>query len=167
MKKSKVLGSFVLLTLILGIFGCVSGPPVIEDIVLKPKDAAIHSNRDFPELTVESENGNFGYWHSIEDWVSWTVEIPESYEYKFMMKYAAWGKDAGSSIVFEIGDQVLPSVLAQTSPDDDGYLEFSTREMGVLFIEAGTYELSLKVTELVDYAAGNILKLTLVPNYPE
>ncbi len=164
----KTMKLFVILTvsiLVLGVFGCVStsGGAAVEEIVLYPTDATIHSDRAVPQLEVEKPNDNLGYWHNTEEYVTWDVDIQKTMEYMITMRYAAWGENAGSSFLVEIGGQEIPGTFVSTSEANDGYFAWKDLEIGKVTLEAGAQVLTLKVTKIVKEAAANILELRIIP----
>ncbi len=165
MKTKKLHAYLVILIAALSIFGCASTPsgPVVEEIVLYPSDATIHSESAVPQLEVEKPHGNLGYWHNTKEYVTWDVEIVKTMDYMLSIKYAAWGPNAGSSFLVAIGSKEFPGILVSTSEAVDGYFAWKEMEIGKVTLEAGPQVLTMKVTKIVKEAAGNILELKIIP----
>jgi hypothetical protein len=163
MKTKKIISSLVVLGMAFILLGCVSTPAAPVEIELSPADATIHTERVLPQLQVEEPKGNLGYWHNTEEYVTWDVEIPQAGDYMISMTYAAWGENAGSSFMMEIGGKELTGIFASTSEANDGYFAWKEMEVGKVTLEAGAQVLTMKVTKIVKEAAGNIKGLKIAP----
>ncbi|MBN1648269.1 MAG: hypothetical protein JW874_09565 [Spirochaetales bacterium] len=166
----KIVICLLVVIIAFGILGCASTSGAAKpaagggsEIVLKGKDATLHTDPKMPALTIEEPNGNIGYWDKIEEYPSWDVNIPKAGKYLITLRYAAWSSYAGSSFELEIDGQKIEGTFVRTSSNDDGYFAWKNLDIGVVDLTAGDKTLTIKVTKMVSFAAANILKLTLTP----
>lgn len=85
-------------------------------------------------ITFEPEFQNIGYWDRPEEYVVWTVEVPEPGRYTLFMDAACASGSAGNRFVVEIGDDSLNGTVAATGSDWSVYRQSA---LGTLQLNAG------------------------------
>lgn len=66
------------------------------------------------QITFENDYQNIGYWHDVNDYVSWTVDIPTRGGYDIYFDWACANENAGNRYILEIGSTSIQQEVAGT-----------------------------------------------------
>ena len=135
------------------------GHPALEYTQIPARDGKAHgqikrSNR-YPNCSF------FTNWISLEDSISWMVEVPEKGKFKVQLYYTCPPGDEGSSIVLSVGKSSLQSNITEAfdpplrgmdedlTPRIESYVkDWKVLEMGEMDLDPGTFSMSLKALEM-------------------
>lgn len=143
MKKSMVCLLAAGLLLMLALTGC--GGNKVE-VKLLPEKAHLNFASD---IVVEPDEPpyNLGGWQ--DGTPMWKVEIPETGMYKVSMEYSRPGKvDKAKGTVLldhnQYDSHELNFTVRPTGKDGGDWSDYQTHEIGGVFLEAGTWQLSIE-----------------------
>ena len=106
---------------------------------LKAADCHMHGE----QLQFESRYGNIGFWNQPDEFVEWTVEVPETGTYDVLIDYACPDAAAGNVCKLSGAGQILKSSVTSTGSWDQyreikiGAIQFAKGETSVQFGPAG------------------------------
>jgi len=93
-----------------------------------------------PTIVLEEKHRNLGWWSSVDDVVTWTIDVPESGTYRVEIDYACDAHAAGHRLVMSSRGSSLTHKIAATSGWDD----YQTTEIGTLELSAGVQTVTCK-----------------------
>lgn len=92
-------------------------------------------------ITFESDYQNIGMWHGVNDYVSWTIEVPAKGEYDVYFDWACANDNAGNRYVLEIGDTTINKEVAGTG----GWSQYLRVRLGAnIPLQAGVQRVKLR-----------------------
>lgn len=112
-----------------------------------------------PTIVLEEKYGNLGWWSSADDFVTWTIDVPESRAYRLEITYACDPQAAGHRLVVASrGANVSAKVEATASWDD-----YQTIDFGKLELSAGVQTLTCKPASRPLPALMDLKQVRLIP----
>lgn len=105
-------------------------------VVLTAAKAAIYGD----QITFENEFGNIGYWHSPQDHVIWTCEIPQAGEFDVWVDAACDATVAGNLLGLSVGDATLTQKVASTG----GWNQYRLSKLGRVTLPAGMHQVRVQ-----------------------
>jgi len=130
------------------------GHPSLEFTQIPARDGKAHgqikrSNR-WPNCSF------FTNWISLEDSITWQVEVPDEGSFKVMLYYTCPEDDVGSTIQLSVGESLLQSKITEAfdpplrgmeedlTPRMESYVkDWKAMEMGIIDLSKGTFDMSL------------------------
>ncbi|HTN05032.1 MAG TPA: c-type cytochrome, partial [Planctomycetaceae bacterium] len=125
-------------------------------VVLTAAKAAIYGD----QITYEKEFGNIGYWHSPQDHVIWTCEIPQAGEFDVWVDGACDATAAGNLLGLSVGDATLTQKVASTG----GWNQYRLVKLGCVTLPAGTHRVRVQPAD--HQLDGALLDLRMVALTP-
>jgi hypothetical protein len=107
-------------------------------IRLHARDAWVHG--EVLRYEPQPFKNTLGWWSRLEDWASWTLEVPRTGRYALEILQGCGAGQGGSEVEFSIGDA---SVLT-TVEDTGGFQNFVRRVIGEMDLSAGKQTLKVK-----------------------
>ena len=156
MRKSLRLFLAAIAAVVFMLAGCASAPPEPVEISLPAANATLHTSG---ALVLEENEGilNVGWWETVDDIVSWEVEIPQDGEYVFSMRAACDPQFPGSIVVLTIDGQSLEVKVRDTGD----WLYYVNMEFGSLNVSAGTHTLSLQASHVDNRFVANLRRVDI------
>jgi putative membrane-bound dehydrogenase-like protein len=99
-------------------------------------NASIHG----ADITLEPGFWNIGYWHGVQDYVSWTVYLPQAAVFDVWFDFACAPHAAGNVCRLEGTDPPLDFKV----PDTGGWSQYRWHRAGTVRLAAGTHRLVLR-----------------------
>ncbi|MBI1348965.1 c-type cytochrome [bacterium] len=93
-----------------------------------------------PTIVLEEKYGNLGWWSSADDFVTWTIDVPESKTYRIEIIYACDSQAAGHSLLVSSRGAMVTQKIEATAGWDD----YQTMECGKLELSAGVQTVTCK-----------------------
>jgi len=135
------------------------GHPALKYTQIPARDGKAHgqikrSNR-FPNCSF------FTNWISLEDSISWQVEVPEEGSFKVSLYYTCPEGDVGSAFQLSVGESLLQSKITEAfdpplrgmeedlTPRMESYVkDWKEMDMGIIDLKEGTYNMALKALDM-------------------
>ncbi len=117
------------------------------EIVLWARDAKLSGS-----LVFETEHQNLGWWGSLADRATWTLETGAAGTYELFLDYACDDGSAGNTLVVEIGESTLTPRIAGTR----SWNAYQSVSIGMVELPAGACALTARAGEPL---AGYLLDL--------
>ena len=86
------------------------------------------------QFRFEQKYGNIGFWNQADEYVTWTIEVPVSGEYKVTLDYACPADVAGNTCKLDCSQEVLRATVPGTGNWDD----YQLLDIGTLKLKKGT-----------------------------
>lgn len=109
---------------------------------LRAADCSMHGE----QFRFESRYGNIGFWNQPDEYVEWTVQVPESGDYDVFMDYACPEAAAGNPCKLSAAGKILKSSVTSTGSWDQyrkvkmGTIQLVKGEGSVQFGPAGNIQ---------------------------
>ena len=113
----------------------------------------------------------FNNWTSLEDSITWQVEVPEEGRFRVSLYYTCPVSDVGSTLRLSVGESHLQSTITEAfdpplrgmeedlRPRMESYVkDWKVMDMGTIDLEAGTFNMSIKA---VDIPGRNVIDFRL------
>ena len=97
---------------------------------LPASKSALHGT----QFRFEQKYGNIGFWNQADEYVTWTIEVPVSGEYKVTLDYACPADVAGNTCKLDCSQQALRATVPGTGSWDD----YQQLDIGTLKLKKGT-----------------------------
>ncbi|MDB5390387.1 MAG: Neutral/alkaline non-lysosomal ceramidase, partial [Planctomycetaceae bacterium] len=111
-------------------------------------------------IVFEEPFQNIGYWHSLQDYVTWNVKMEQSGEFDVYLDFACAADCAGNEFVL-LETQPL---IAGKVPSTGGWDRFRQQKMGTVSLAAGAHRLSIRPSgQAVHGALMDLKGVYLVP----
>jgi putative membrane-bound dehydrogenase-like protein len=124
------------------------------------------------DIRLEKEHNNLGYWTSEEDHAVWTVEVPETAQYKVRLVWACADESAGNNFVV----QIVPSAAADGSKAKAGAIRvtgsvpgtgtwdnYKSGNFGEVQLPAGRYAVTFRSAGKIKGSLIDLQELRLAP----
>lgn len=105
-------------------------------LVLSASSASICGD----QITYERPFENIGYWHGMNDHVSWTVETPQAGQFDVYLEGACDDASAGNPFRIEIGDTSLKGQIETTG----GWDRFRRTKVGTVSLAEGAQRIVMR-----------------------
>ncbi len=150
----------------------LSGPPVVVEpgpvakagadgnFVLEAGDAEIHGRTARYDWQGVNREDYIGSWTNSQDYVTWTVDVPQAGRYRVQATYACPPGNEGSrfTVGVENGAKVAGTVKRTSSEAD-----FRTEPLGQIQLPAGQHTLAVRIAVIPSGSAMNLHEVRLVP----
>jgi putative membrane-bound dehydrogenase-like protein len=110
--------------------------PVAGALALLASNGEIYGD----EIRFEKPFGNIGYWHGVDDHVSWRVQMDRAGEYDVYLDWACADDSAGNGYVLEGARPALRGKVAGTG----GWDRYRQERVGTVALEAGPQRLTFR-----------------------
>jgi putative membrane-bound dehydrogenase-like protein len=113
------------------------------------------------DITYEPSFQNIGYWHSRNDYVSWTIDVPTKGSYDLYFDWACDNASAGNRYVVEIGSTTLEGEIAGTG----GWSQYLRVRVAAGFtLQAGVQRVKVRPAGDIRGALMDLRTLYIAPN---
>lgn len=149
----------VLVLAALVVVGCATtgGPAEPVTYRLDADDAVLTTSGAL--VLEEKEDGyNVGWWESTDDVISWEFEAEYSTDYAVALQLSCDPQFPGSTIAVTVGNQPVGELVV---PDTGDWSTYTTREVGVVSLEAGTHTVELQATNVANRFVANLRRVIL------
>jgi hypothetical protein len=110
-----------------------------------------------PTIVLEEQHGNLGWWSSADDFVVWTVDVPQPGRYTVELEWACDAAAAGHRLVLSGGRSTLSHPVSATG----GWNDYQRTKIGTVELEAGPRRLTLRPAQRPLPALMDLKSLTL------
>ena len=110
--------------------------PVQGRLSLRAATAAIYGT----DITFEPPLGNIGYWHSPQDHLVWSVDLPVAGSFDVYMEGACDPGSQGNAFRLESGDRSLSGRVKSTG----GWSQYLASKIGTISLAAGSHRVVLR-----------------------
>lgn len=135
------------------------GHPALKYTQIPARDGTAHGNiqrsNRYPNCSF------FTNWISLQDSLSWQVEVPEEGNFKVQLYYTCPEGDEGSVIQLRVGESLLQTTITEAfdpplrgmekdlAPRIESYVkDWKVLDMGNIDLVSGTFNMSLKALEM-------------------
>jgi putative heme-binding domain-containing protein len=112
-----------------------------------------------PNLVLEKQYGNLGFWSHEDDRATWTVVVPRAGEYEVWFDHACDGGAAGNTFVLEADEVLLTGKVASTGSWDT----YKTARFGKVKLPAATVRITMRSKGAIRGALIDLRGVRLVP----
>jgi len=112
------------------------------------------------DIAFETQFGNIGMWHGLEDYVAWSIEVPAAGAYDIHLDYACANGSAGNGFRLAVTGQSLTGRVNGTGPDWSRYV---SAQVGTLQLEAGRHRLTFRPEDSLRGALLDLRTVALCP----
>jgi putative heme-binding domain-containing protein len=124
-------------------------------LTLSATKAAIHGG----EITLEPGFQNIGYWHGVNDHVSWAVRLDKAATFDVYLDYACAPESAGNAFALDGATPTVEGKVASTG----GWDKYQAVKVGTVTLPAGTGKVTVRPTGLIRGALFDLRTVYLVP----
>jgi putative membrane-bound dehydrogenase-like protein len=110
-------------------------------------------------LVFEPQLKNLGYWSSVDDRATWTINVAKPGKHSIRLNYACDNGTAGNEVVFEIAGQSVKARIVGTG----SWENYQTAILGELNLSAGQHRLTVRAAETLKNHLMDLKELRLVP----
>ncbi|MBN1646545.1 MAG: hypothetical protein JW874_00810 [Spirochaetales bacterium] len=135
---------YAIILLVVSCLLIISCETVIDDIILLAQDAELQGNLVLE--TGERDTPNIGWWSSLDDLISWDLEIVADGNYGVYVNLACLPLFAGSVITISNGS----AYLTLTVPSTGAWETYSDVYAGAFLFSGGTYTLTLQAASIAE-----------------
>lgn len=125
------------------------------EFVLTPATCEIYG----PTIVLESQHNNLGWWSSADDFVVWTLDVPQTGPYEIEIEWACDAQAAGHRLVVSSRGEKLTHPVAKTA----GWNDYRTSKIGAINLAAGVQSLTLKPAARPLPALLDLKQVRLIP----
>jgi putative membrane-bound dehydrogenase-like protein len=105
-------------------------------LTLRASTGEIYGN----EIALEERFGNIGFWHGVDDQVTWSVQTDKEGRYDVYLDWACAEGSAGNTFVLEGVQPILKGKVAATG----GWDQYRVEKFGTVTVAAGRQRITLR-----------------------
>jgi hypothetical protein len=100
---------------------------------------------------------NVGWWETINDEVSWDIEVESAGRYTVSIYYSCDPQFPGSTVAVSAGNEMVAGTIRDTSAWDS----YITQELGTIQLEAGMQTITIRATSVANRFVCNLRRIAL------